>query len=1177
MKILVTGSTSSLGERICLELHKKNHQIIGFSRNDNNTLKGINQIRGNIINIQQLLIASYKCDAIIHIAAKVGIEGNFMEFYNTNVIGTRNIIEVCKYNSIKYLLYASSPSVVAGKNDCYNIIEGNEENTFYRKNHISYYTRTKKIAEKLLLQTINHETCLTILRPHLIWSDYLQDKSLTRKIIDKSIQNKLVNIQTFSDKKRYVSILHLQDAVESFVRTLDCMVNKPNIMNKQVMFISHPEKIETPIFIQNLITAHNYDKKRKIPTVPFFLAYGIGYISEILYGSKTSINRWSIVNLSTSHHFDCSLFYKTVGYIPKINSVNGLNNIENKITKDDRVLHNLGYNYKDLYPFNVLKTTINGYQMAYIDEIPKNKDKYINKTYLLIHGNPSWSFMFRKLIVQLKKKYRVIAIDHIGCGNSDKPYYYNYSLTQHIENLSSFITKLQLSNIYLVVHDWGGPIGTGCFLNNKSLFKEIIYLNTSIFRNNIPLSIKVCKIPIIGSIINYNLGLFNLLATYFTTFNKMLPAIKQGYLFPYQHRYNRVAINSFVQDIPFTNYSKSGKILTSISKQMETIKNINIKILWGMKDWCFHSGFLNKMHLKYFPKATVKYYHKSGHYLLEDQFNTICSDIINDDNEMPINVTNLLSKYSEKFPNKMAIIDEIHNIKLSYQDLNNQVNYASHYYTCKGVKKYDKIAIFVKPGFKHFVTFFSILRIGAIPVLIDPNMGIFNIIKCLKNASISGIIGEKIINLSAQVLHYIYLNVSLIINVYCEQECKNLCLSDKSVETPEDVILLVFTTGSTGNPKAVSYTYQNFISICKKVRSVLPLKSEDYIASTLIVFSYFIFLLGNTLVLPNIDYYNFSKIKPHQIVNLSKRYPNCSLYASPIVWKNFVKSKYSASFKSILIAGAPVYIELINQIEKKCLNCNITVLYGCTEFLPVSSINNQQMKLLNDTKKMYRNNRNEGDDILENNLSFLCNGNCVGKKTDGNLWKIVSFFCLDNGGIKELKPFQLGELIVTGNQLSRYYKYNRYSEKNNKNNKNNSIIYNGQIWDKTTGTFWLRIGDIGYLDDQDNFWYCGRKADMFIYKHFYVAPIVYEKYFTNITLCAIVFNKHPFLVIEDNKEKVLEKIKQLNDPFLNQIKVVVFSEHISYFKYYFANSSLYNYLDKRHNSKILRRKIKQVI
>lgn len=1172
MKILITGSTSSLGENICKQLQKKNHQIIGFSRNNNNNLKGITQIRGNIRNIQQLLIASFNCDVIIHIAAKVGIEGSFADFYNTNVIGTRNIIEVCKQNSIKYLLYASSPSVVSGNNDCYNIIDGNEKNTNYREKHISHYTRTKKIAEKLLLRTINSETCLTILRPHLIWSDYLQDKSLTRKIIDKSIQNKLVNIQTFSNKKKYVSILHLQDAVESFVKTLECMINKPKKMNKKVMFISHPEKIETSCFIQKLVNSHNYNKNVKIPIVPFCLAYGIGYISEIIYGSKTTINRWGVMNLSTSHCFDCSLFYKTVGYIPTINSVDGLKRIENKITKDERVLHDLGYNYVDLYPFNILKTNINGYQMAYIDEIPKNNNKYL-KTYLLIHGNPSWSFMFRKLIIKLKNENRVIAIDHIGCGNSDKPYYYNYSLSQHIDNLTSFIIKLQLNNIHLVVHDWGGPIGTGCFLNNKKIFKEIIYLNTSIFRKNIPMPIKICKIPIIGSVINYNLGLFNLLATYFTTVSKMLPVVKMGFLFPYQNRYNRVAINSFVQDIPFTDYSKSGKLLLDMSNQMKQIKNINIKICWGMKDWCFHTGFLNRMHLDYFPEAKVNYYHNSGHYLLEDQFDTICSDIINDNKQIPINVTNLLSKYSEQFPNKMAIIDEIHNIKLSYQELNNQINYASHYYTCKGIKKYDKIAIFIKPGFKHFVTFFSILRIGAIPVLIDPNMGISNIINCLKKCSIDGIIGEKIITLTAQLLHYIYINVPLIINVYCEKECNNICLSDKTVETPEDIILLVFTTGSTGNPKAVSYTYQNFISICKKVRSVLPLKKEDYIASTLIVFSYFIFLIGNTLILPNIDYYNFSRIKPEQIVNLSERFPKCSLYASPIVWKNFVKSKYSADFKNILIAGAPVYTDLIEQIENKSINSTITVLYGCTEFLPVSSVNNKQLKLLKNSDKIYRNNMNEGDKTSENNLHFLCNGNCVGKKTEGNFWKVVSFDCLNQGKIKELKPFQLGELMVTGEQLSAYYKLNKY----NKSKSNNNIIYNGQIWDKKEGKFWLRIGDIGYMDNQDNFWYCGRKADMFIYNHFYIAPIVYEKYFSNNTLCAIVFKKKPFLVIEDNKEKVIEKIKYLNDPFLNQITILVFSEHISYLRYYFANSSLYSYLDKRHNSKVLRKNIKKVI
>ena len=121
--------------------------------------------------------------------------------------------------------------------------------------------------------------------------------------------------------------------------------------------------------------------------------------------------------------------------------------------------------WKSLYPFSSHEISIGGYRYHYVDEGE-------GEPLLLVHGNPTWSFMWRNLILAFRDRYRVIAVDHIGCGLSDKPQAYSYRLQQHIDNLSQLVRELNLDNITLVAHDWGGAIGIGAALQSPHRFER---------------------------------------------------------------------------------------------------------------------------------------------------------------------------------------------------------------------------------------------------------------------------------------------------------------------------------------------------------------------------------------------------------------------------------------------------------------------------------------------------------------------------------------------------------------------------------------------------------------------------------------------------------------------------------------------------------------------------------
>jgi cis-3-alkyl-4-acyloxetan-2-one decarboxylase len=278
---------------------------------------------------------------------------------------------------------------------------------------------------------------------------------------------------------------------------------------------------------------------------------------------------------------------------------------------------------KDLYPFEVKKHKLSsGHEMAYIDEGEQDEDK---PCLLMVHGNPTWSFYYRNCVRDFSDKFRCIAVDHIGCGSSDKPQKYSYTLSQHIENLRELVAHCGLKKIILVLHDWGGAIGMGLATQEESKIKGIVILNTAaFFSNRIPLRIQICRLPFIGTWINRGLNGFALAATTMATARgKSLPVdVAKTLVGPYDSWHNRVAIDQFVKDIPVMDKDRAFKTIQEIEENLIRFKDVPKIIFWGAQDFCFNDSFYKKW-LEFFPDAENYYYKDGGHYILEDCYSDI--------------------------------------------------------------------------------------------------------------------------------------------------------------------------------------------------------------------------------------------------------------------------------------------------------------------------------------------------------------------------------------------------------------------------------------------------------------------------------------------------------------------------------------------------------------------------
>jgi haloalkane dehalogenase len=274
--------------------------------------------------------------------------------------------------------------------------------------------------------------------------------------------------------------------------------------------------------------------------------------------------------------------------------------------------------FADEYPFAAHFLDLGGLRYHYLDEGQGD-------VLLMVHGNPTWSFAWRNLVKEFGRDHRVIAVDHIGCGMSDKPQNYPYRLNTHIDNLTKLIEVLDLRRITLVAHDWGGAIGMGAAARLPDRFARLVLFNTAAFRSTrMPWRIAVCRIPWLGplGVRGFNLFARAALRLAVEKPERLTRAIRAGYLAPYNNWSNRVAIQRFVEDIPLRPAHPSYATLLEVENGLAQFVNTPLLLIWGERDWCFTRQFLTEFERR-FPKAESLRIADAGHYVFEDAIEQI--------------------------------------------------------------------------------------------------------------------------------------------------------------------------------------------------------------------------------------------------------------------------------------------------------------------------------------------------------------------------------------------------------------------------------------------------------------------------------------------------------------------------------------------------------------------------
>jgi cis-3-alkyl-4-acyloxetan-2-one decarboxylase len=254
--------------------------------------------------------------------------------------------------------------------------------------------------------------------------------------------------------------------------------------------------------------------------------------------------------------------------------------------------------------------------LHYVDEGPRDAQPL-----LFAHGNPTWSYLWRRPIAELSERgHRCVAFDHMGFGRSDKPPHMAvYSLQAHVDNALALIDGLDLRDVLLVAHDWGGPIGLGALLERRERLRALVLMNTWAWElpSFLPPFLREFRAEGLGEILALGGNLFVESIPGGMARRDIDPVMMEAYRAPFPDYWSRVGMLAFQREIPLTERDRSAQLMGSIHERLWEL-DVPVLLVWGLRDPVFQPVFLDQWR-ELFPAARTVELEDAGHFLIEDR------------------------------------------------------------------------------------------------------------------------------------------------------------------------------------------------------------------------------------------------------------------------------------------------------------------------------------------------------------------------------------------------------------------------------------------------------------------------------------------------------------------------------------------------------------------------------
>lgn len=400
----------------------------------------------------------------------------------------------------------------------------------------------------------------------------------------------------------------------------------------------------------------------------------------------------------------------------------------------------------------------------------------------------------------------------------------------------------------------------------------------------------------------------------------------------------------------------------------------------------------------------------------------------------------------------------------TFAELDAEADAAARLFAARGIQRGTRVLLLVTPGLDLLRCVFGLFKLGAVPVLIDPGMGVKNFLACVRRSEPAALVGIAKAHWLALIFRGSLATAKIRVRVGDAAWERELAAYKQSeafamAQTrADDLAAILFTSGSTGAPKGVCYEQAFFEAQVRLIRDRYGIEPGEIDLPMLPVFALFNPAMGMTTVVPEINPSRPAACNPARLVQAIQQNNVTNSFGSPALWALVTRhceatGQTLPSLRRVLAAGAPVHPTLLRRLKKILPNGTVHIPYGATEALPVSSISLDEV--LNETWALTEQGR----------------GSCVGTLFPGVEVRILP---LRDGPIAnfseapELPVGEIGEIVVRGPSVTRAY--DRLPEATAK-----AKIPAEDAQDPAA--VWHRMGDLGYRDAKGRLWFCGRVAE----------------------------------------------------------------------------------------------------
>ena len=697
-----------------------------------------------------------------------------------------------------------------------------------------------------------------------------------------------------------------------------------------------------------------------------------------------------------------------------------------------------------------------------------NQVTHPTTTLLCVHGNPTWSYLWRDLIAEAPDGVRVIAIDQLDMGFSERTGTVR-RLEQRIDDLCALTDELDLSGpVITVAHDWGGPISLGWAQRRREQLGGIVLTNTAVHQpagSPAPTLIRMVKTPGILERICATTPTF-VRGTMALTRPRVGRSVRSAYEAPYQSADRRAAIATFVEDIPLDEDHPSRQALDTIAAGLDQLSDVPALLLWGPSDPVFSDRYLLDL-VERLPQADVHRFIGAGHLTPEDAdvASAVYAWLGESDEPVPEPLADLereplwAALERRSADDTIAIVEMEEGLKgaeISFADLDADVKRVAAGLSDLGITKGTRVALLVPPGIDLAVSLYACWRIGAVIVLVDAGLGIRGIGRALASANPAYLIGGTQALIAARAMRWPGARIAITDLGPASMRGLGARATLPSLRrggegklpapgpTSFDVAAVAFTSGATGPAKGVVYRHGQLQAQRDAIMDLYGIRADDSLVAAFGPFALFGPAMGIPSAVPDMKVTSPGSLTSRALADAARAIDATLVFASPAALRSVVETAGEMSpgqvaalmrIRVLMSAGAPVPAAVLRAVGGLMPDAELHSPYGMTEVLPVADISLAEIASV------------PGG-----------NGVCVGRPIDG---VDVAISPLDAEG-KATRPLThdsdlVGEVCIKAAHMRDGY---------------------DRLWktesEASRPPGWHRSGDVGHIDDAGRLWIEGR-------------------------------------------------------------------------------------------------------